>query len=132
MARRAKDWLKQAERDLEHAKKDLIGEYYEWSCFSAQQAAEKALKAVYQDTNRVAWGHSVRGLLVNLKDSFEISSALMEAAKVLDKFYIPTRYPNGFDVGAPTDYFTEREAKEAIEYASEIIGFCKDILSRSR
>jgi HEPN domain-containing protein len=45
MPRRTKDWLRQAERDLEHSKADLKGRYYEWVCFSAQQAAEKALKA---------------------------------------------------------------------------------------
>ena len=31
-----------------------------------------------------------------------------------------------FDTGAPVDYFTEKEAKEAIGYADKIIGFCKD------
>jgi len=45
MPRRTKDWLRQAERDLAHSKADLKGRYYEWVCFSAQQAAEKALKA---------------------------------------------------------------------------------------
>jgi hypothetical protein len=45
----------------------------------------------------------------------------MEGAKILDKYYIPARYPNGFDTGAPMEYFTEKEAKEAVEYADKII-----------
>jgi len=56
----------------------------------------------------------------------------LEGAKILDKYYIPARYPNGFVTGAPTDYFTEKEAGEAIVYADQIIGFCKDLLSRTK
>jgi HEPN domain-containing protein len=48
MATREKDWLRQAKRDLEHAQHALEDEDYEWSCFAAQQAAEKAVKALYQ------------------------------------------------------------------------------------
>lgn len=125
MAGRAEDWIRQAERDLNHAKADMEKGFYEWVCFSAHQSAEKALKGLYQKFNQIAWGHSVRGLLEGLKDKFDITS-LIEGAKILDKYYIPARYPNGFDIGAPMDYFTEKEAREAIEYADKIIRFCKD------
>jgi HEPN domain-containing protein len=103
--------------------------FYEWTCFSAQQAAEKAIKALYQESNELAWGHSVRALLENLPASIDVSDALVDAAKVLDKFYILARYPNGFASGAPTDYFTEHEATEAMEHARAIVGFCHDHLA---
>ena len=45
---RSRDWFDQAEGDLRHARSDVDGGYYEWACFSAQQAAEKAVKAVFQ------------------------------------------------------------------------------------
>ncbi|VUT24809.1 MAG: HEPN domain protein [Candidatus Methanolliviera sp. GoM_oil] len=45
--------------------------------------------------------------------------------RILDQYYIPTRYPNGFDVGAPMDYYTEKQAKGAIEYAEDLIEFVK-------
>ena len=48
-----------------------------------------------------------------------------ESAKILDKYYIPTRYPNGLDAGAPADAYTAAEARQAIEYANEIITFCQ-------
>ena len=128
MPRRTRDWFNQAQRDLEHSKMDLMKEFYEWSCFSAQQAAEKALKALYQELHQLAWGHSVRGLLEKLSNEFD-TEPLMEGAKILDKYYIPARYPNGFDIGAPMDYFTEKEAKEAIYYADKIIRFCEDNIS---
>jgi hypothetical protein len=38
--------------------------------------------------------------------------------RALDKNYIHTRYPNGFDAGAPTDYYTERDAKASYLHAS--------------
>lgn len=64
MGNRAEDWLEQAKRDLLHAQGDLASGFYEWSCFSAQQAAEKVLKAVYQRLGaggRGALGHGPLG-----------------------------------------------------------------------
>ena len=40
-----RDWLKEAEADLKHAKNCLKLESYNWACFAAQQSTEKALKA---------------------------------------------------------------------------------------
>ena len=48
MGERSHDWLRQAEKDLAHARLSLDNGDYEWSCFAAQQAAEKGLKAVYE------------------------------------------------------------------------------------
>ena len=45
---RSKDWLDEANGDLEHARNDVEGGFYNWACFSAQQSAEKAIKAVFQ------------------------------------------------------------------------------------
>jgi hypothetical protein len=43
MANRADDWFAQATRDLDHARNDFSSGYHEWACYSAHQAAEKAL-----------------------------------------------------------------------------------------
>ncbi|MGH7802567.1 MAG: HEPN domain-containing protein [Thermodesulfobacteriota bacterium] len=126
MSQRTKDWLQQAERDLEAAKWSLKGRFYEWSCFSCQQAAEKALKALYQHLNLDAWGHSVSKLMADLPQKAHPPKSLIEKAIYLDRFYIPTRYPNDLPSGAPMSYFTERDAKEAIKYCGEIIRYCKD------
>ncbi len=34
MAARPRDWFKQAERDLVHARHSLAAETYEWACFA--------------------------------------------------------------------------------------------------
>ena len=48
---------------------------------------------------------------------------------MLDRFYIPTRYPNSFDAGAPEDYFLEADARQAIAHAEQIIEFVRRRLS---
>ncbi len=125
MPNRWRDWLAQAKRDLNHAIHACEDEDFEWSCFSAQQGAEKAVKAVFLHLHGESWGHSVFALLKALSDKIEVSERLIEAAKNLDKHYIPTRYPNGFDSGMPGDYYTQKDAQEAIENAREIIEFCE-------
>jgi len=44
-AAEAARWLKQAQYDLKAAKYNAEGQFYATACFSAQQSAEKALKA---------------------------------------------------------------------------------------
>ena len=118
MPKRFKDWLAQAEDDLEHARKSLKMQDYNWSCFASQQAAEKALKALYDFLGGEGWGHTVVKLLKELpQDKVSVKRGLLEKAVYLDKLYILTRYPNGFDSGVPKDYFTQKEAKEAIGHA---------------
>lgn len=130
MVERSRDWIKQAERDLENSKYEMKGGYYEWACFLAQQAAEKALKAIYQKLGYEAFGHSVAGLLKKLPPNIVVPKDLIDKGKELDKAYIPTRYPNAHPEGAPYELYTENEARRLIEYAEEIIRFCKDILSK--
>lgn len=43
---RSKDWLDEAHGDLEHARNDMECGFHNWACFSAQQSAEKAIKAI--------------------------------------------------------------------------------------
>lgn len=126
VANRYRDWFRQAEADLRHARNALADGDYEWSCFAAHQAAEKALKALYLRLGMEAWGHTVTLLLGGLPDACRAPEELLGCARVLDKHYIPTRYPNGFDSGAPTDFYTKAEASTAVEHAEKIIGFCRD------
>jgi HEPN domain-containing protein len=127
MPNRFRDWLRQADADLRHARHALDDGDYEWSCFAAQQAAEKALKALFQRLGMDAWGHTLTALMGNLPGPAAAPpETLVNYARMLDKHYIPTRYPNGFDTGAPTDFYTEAEASAAIQHAEAIVEFCRD------
>ena len=130
MPDRSQDWLAQAKRDLEHAIHSCEYDEFEWACFGAQQAGEKAAKAVYFHLHAEGWGHSVFSLLKNLAEKVGVAQDTLDAAKALDKHYIPTRYPSGFDRGIPADYYTRKEAEQAIEYARAVIEFCEGLLRR--
>lgn len=125
---RSRDWMDQAQGDLLHAKSDMAAGFYDWACFSAQQAAEKAVKAVFQRLGAEAWGHSVADLLAELAKRFAVAEPLREAALELDKAYIPTRYPNAHPAGAPRSRYTRTEAARLIEYAGQILAFCQSLL----
>jgi HEPN domain-containing protein len=126
MGNRYLDWLRQADADLSHAEHALTSGDYEWSCFSSQQAAEKAVKALFLRHGQDAWGHTVSALLGALPGGIYAEEKLIEDAKALDKHYMPTRYPNGFDSGAPTDFYTKKEAEDAIACAKRIIEYCRN------
>ena len=121
---RSLDWLEQSKRDLIAAKKMYESKIYEWSCFLSQQAAEKAVKAVCEKKKIECWGHSISIILKKLFNN--VPKDIIDYAKILDRYYIPTRYPNGFETGSPKDYYTEKDAREAIEYAQKIIDFCEE------
>ena len=94
MPRRAGDWLKQAVRDLEHARLAAERGFHECSCFSAQQAAERAVRAFHQALGLEAWGHSTWQLLDSLPAEQRPGPGLIDLARELDRFYMLTRYPN--------------------------------------
>lgn len=126
---RSRDWLDDARSDLEHAKSDLTGGYYNWACFSAQQSAEKAVKAVFQRLGDEAWGHSVADLLRALGERRQIPGDMIDRALELDKAYIPTRYPNAHPAGSARSRYTKAEAERLIDHAEQIVRVCTDLLS---
>jgi HEPN domain-containing protein len=130
MPNRSQDWLNQAVRDLEQARDSRQAGRHEWACFAAQQAAEKAVKALHLSFNQEAWGHVVARLLAELPEGAEVPPELIEKAHVLDSFYMPSRYPNGHPEGAPFEHYGSLQSDEAIQYAGEIIEFVRARLAR--
>jgi HEPN domain-containing protein len=122
---RSKDWFIQAQRDLEQARESRESNRHEWACFAAQQAAEKAVKALHLSLKQEAWGHVVAQLLNELPAPIVVSDDLIDKARVLDNFYIPTRYANGHPSGAPFEHYGPIQSGDAIAYASEIVEFVR-------
>ncbi|MGE5553392.1 MAG: HEPN domain-containing protein [Betaproteobacteria bacterium] len=123
----ARRWLRQAEEDLNDARFVLGGQRYNLACFLAQQAAEKALKGLlYALGAGDVWGHSVAELCrdaASLSADFE---PLISQGAVLDKYYIPTRYPDSLPGGIPSEAFEKRDADRALELAEQIIRAVKE------
>jgi HEPN domain-containing protein len=81
-------------------------------------------------TNGCIWkrGATLSLLFWSICQINQPSAELMDKARVLDRHYIPTRYPNGFERGAPMDFYSRKDADVAIEHAEAIVEFCKSIL----
>ena len=133
MANRSLDWLNQALKDMEQAGDSRRAGRHEWACFAAHQAAEKAVRALHLHLGQDARGHAIAKLLVELPETVLVEDELIEKGRVLDNFYVPTRYPNGHPEGAPFEHYGPLQSGEAIRYASEIVDFvrskmggCKD------
>ena len=122
MSNRSRDWFAQAERNLEQAKASRAEGRHEWACFAAQQAAEMAVKALHLSLGQEAWGHLVARLIADLPIP---AADLADKGKVLDNFYVATRYPNGHPEGAPFEHYGPLQSGEAIRYAGEIVEFVR-------
>ena len=128
MVNRSKDWISQAERDLKQAESSKAEGRHEWACFAAQQSAEKAVKGLHLFLGQEAWGHVIARLLMDLP--MAAPEDLVEKAKVLDNFYIPTRYANGHPDGAPFEHYGSLQSGEAIKHAGEILAFVRSQMAK--
>lgn len=121
-------WLTQAEDEFADADElRKRGRLY-LALFHFQQSAEKALKAyLYLKVKsiEVFYTHALDDLLKMAMEA-DKSFKTVSSAKKLDRYYIPTRYPNGLPGGIPSRYFDDpREAEEAMLLAKAVIDLVK-------
>lgn len=119
-------WFKQAEQDLSDAQLLADHKRNNVACFMAQQAAEKALKAflIGNGADEV-WGHSIAELAFDAQKFDKEFEALRLKITSLDKYYIPTRYPNSLPGGIPAEAFDIEDAEKALRLAKQAINFIK-------
>lgn len=113
----ASDWLSRAQGDLAIASAPLpAGAFLEDLCFHAQQAAEKALKAVsiHNDLS-FRYTHDLDELTTGLKQSGVNIPPTVEEATVLTTFAWEARYPG---TGEPV---TRDEYTEAVVMARSVV-----------
>ena len=128
----AQRWLKTALDDLDTAAILQKNKKFAHSCFHAQQAGEKALKSIWYFIDADPWGHSIKKMIDDLESiDPKIHGALLgftREAVVLDRFYVPTRYPNGLPNITPDEAYNEEDATTCIKYARKIIDAVQEIL----
>jgi HEPN domain-containing protein len=132
-------WLETARNDFEAALILKKHGKYSLACFHAQQAAEKALKALFYSMEDEPWGHSIGKLLDQARKDYpkhKVALASLEVgAKRLDQFYVPiyvpTRYPNGVPDMTPDEAFGEEDAKNGAEYAEKFLKTMKKMLNNA-
>jgi len=93
----------------------------------AEQAAQVALKAfIIANKRRYIWEHSVQELARLCQQYDNDFAGLVEAGKILDRYYIPTRYPDALASPAvPYKTYTKNDAVKAIGFAKSIIQLVK-------
>ncbi|MFZ5759484.1 MAG: HEPN domain-containing protein [Thermodesulfobacteriota bacterium] len=83
-------WSAQAEDDYRFVcwvKKQ--GGFHDKTCFMAQQAGEKMLKAcLYATGQRKIWGHSLAEMVLTRGEQHPLFRQIGQAAKRLDRYYI--------------------------------------------
>ena len=125
LAGRSRDRWFQAVRNLKFAEQSVNGEWHEWACFAAHQAAEMAVKALCFHLGRQPKGNVVSRLLNELPSSTSVDQDVVESAKVLDTFYIPTLYPDSHAEGAPYEHYGPLQSQGAIGCATRVLEFVK-------
>ena len=124
-------WLATATEDLVVARVLAAGGHHAHACFHAQQAAEKAVKAIWRARGQEPWGHSVQKLLMDLPEvgGSECPEHLVQVAAVLDRLYIPTRYPNGLPDLTPEQSFFESDSTAALANARLVLDYASGVLN---
>ena len=128
--REARRWWRQARRDLESADINAQHARHEVVCFLGQQAAAKALKAfLYAQGESPVLGHSLFDLTRRGAAYAPELAELREAAKILDSYYVSSRYPNGLtDDVAPLDFFDASDSQRALAAARRILDAVERLL----
>lgn len=109
--------IKQAERDLENARKNLAIEAYEVAAFLAEQSVEKYLKAYWMIEKKEAPPHTHS--LTELGDALAAPKDLRKHLVSLTVDYTTARYPDAAN-GVPYEVY-DRETGESKVAAGEAI-----------
>lgn len=112
-------WMRFAREDLKMAELALGEGMYNQVCFHAQQCVEKLLKAFIQFKGDVhPQSHKLADLLSSISESpfDELRGDIL----LLDRFYIPARYPDALPGSFPKGLPTKKDAQEAMAVAQQV------------
>lgn len=108
-------WLEFAHEDLKLAEMALKEGIANQACFHAQQGVEKALKGFLRTRQRsVPRTHVLRELLAICQRRDEGFRTLKDTCVRLDRYYIPTRYPDALPGMTAEGLPTRQDAEEAV------------------
>ena len=111
-----REWLNRARGNLARAKSRIPEAFLEDLCFDAQQAAEKAIKAVFVHRHETfPYIHDLKRLLRLLAGSGVKIPKYLGEAKELTRYAFVTRYP-GRDSSV-----TRREHRRAVRIATAVL-----------
>jgi HEPN domain-containing protein len=112
-------WLQFAGEDLQMAELAMQEAIYNQVCFHSQQCAEKAIKGLLTLQAKTPPRTHLLGDLLTLLDSNPFTTSL--EVQLLDRFYIPTRYPDALPGSLPEGLPTHEDAMEALAVARQVL-----------
>lgn len=123
------DWIFFAQEDLRSGNASMNDDISHDVCFHAQQAAEKILKAflVYHK-QEIPKTHDLEYLLKVCSEIIDLDH-FQDHLNYLNKFYIPTRYPDALPGTLPDGLPTNDEALQALEHATEVVERIMELLT---
>lgn len=110
--------LKQADRDLENARKNLTIQAYEVAAFLSQQAVEKYLKGAWVIAKKEPAPHT--HALTELGDGLGVPADLRRHLADLTSDYTISRYPDAANA-VPYELYDETTARTKIQNAETVI-----------
>ena len=115
-------WLQFAREDVVLAEAALERDIFNQTCFHAQQGVEKALKGFLRGRQRsVPKTHSL-GELLTLCIKLDVEfSQLTDSCLKLDRYYIPTRYPDALPGSTADGLPTKIDAQEALNHLHQAL-----------
>jgi HEPN domain-containing protein len=116
-----REWLNRARSNLSRAKAKIPEAYLEDLCFDAQQAAEKAIKALLIKRGiAFPYVHDLARLLTLLEEAGEEIPESLRQAEDLTRYAIVTRYPG---LAEPV---TEAHYQEAVASAEAVVRWAEE------
>ena len=120
-------WLMFARQDLRMAELALSEGIFNQTCFHAQQCVEKAIKGwLEQQGRRPPRTHRMADLLTMLPP--DLMGELNDVLLLLDRFYIPTRYPDALPGMLAEGVPGQRDAQEALDVARRALEYVERAL----
>lgn len=118
-----REWLNRARSNLSRSRMRSPDVYLEDSCFDAQQAAEKAIKAVMITMGvEFPYTHDLTRLLSLLEDAGTNAPDAVLQAGVLTEYATVTRYPGAYESVSEEEYANAvRMAEVVVVWAEGIV-----------
>lgn len=121
--RRVDTWLERVCYDMDTADAMYKTGRYLYVVFMAQQAVEKAIKALIEANGSVApFEHNLRKLLIVAESEKEVPAEWWERIDFLSQYYLSARYKE--DIAKLQRKISSEVAEEFLDFGKEMVKWC--------
>lgn len=117
-------WLESSDDEMKVAKELTKLEAFNAAVLHSEQAAQMALKGLLRGVGlgEHAWGHSLSELAKRAVQhaALELPNELGSALAVLERDYLPTRYPDALIAGTPLGNYGPADAERAMATSEQV------------